>query len=547
MSKKIYIRKWVALIQALRTIEESIKEWPTPVMIDMTEVGFPLTRDVFLVMKKRFRIDHFSLLVVHEYEVEMARSIGIGAGRSWVRAEFDREYSKKNILSHNLSMWEYFLYEIRRGWEYLKFVVKRKPKQPHIHTIKKRSSNTFLIVAWLIMSLSLLLFIFHFAVSKTYVYVVPETTVRPVSANIVFSQNPEWTGTFIQEKNVVRMKKVALPVEHTMTFSIETIDPNSATTALWRLTAYNETTQAQQLKPGTRFVTEDGIVYRADSWVNIPSARTINGVTEIWATLISVRAESIDVTWKTVWSRGNIPTGTYLSIPGLRFNRDKIYAKAKENFTGGAEWVVRIVTAEDIKKWESIMREQLSRLARSQLQAWLESENKSNNESYSLLMGDSLSLTGEVMTVSSWQKVGDPAEEIEIKGITMAYALIYNRGTVIDYLATVFRERLLLGTDKELAIYTDSLRLTNIIERDPSDFMIKATMEMNTAITYDLENPSNELTRRMKVMIAGLSRLEAITRLKEWWRIKDVSISFSPFWLSRVSSNLDNIEFVIRK
>jgi hypothetical protein len=41
------------------------------------------------------------------------------------------------------------------------------------------------------MSLSLLLFIFHFAVSKTYVYVVPETTVRPVSANIVFSQNPE--------------------------------------------------------------------------------------------------------------------------------------------------------------------------------------------------------------------------------------------------------------------------------------------------------------------------------------------------------------------
>jgi hypothetical protein len=51
-------------------------------MIDMTEVGFPLTRDVFLVMKKRFRIDHFSLLVVHEYEVEMARSIGIGAGRS---------------------------------------------------------------------------------------------------------------------------------------------------------------------------------------------------------------------------------------------------------------------------------------------------------------------------------------------------------------------------------------------------------------------------------------------------------------------------------
>lgn len=45
----------------------------------MGEAGFPLTRDVFLVMKKRFRVDEFSLLLNHDYEVDMARSIGIGA------------------------------------------------------------------------------------------------------------------------------------------------------------------------------------------------------------------------------------------------------------------------------------------------------------------------------------------------------------------------------------------------------------------------------------------------------------------------------------
>jgi hypothetical protein len=73
---------------------------------------------------------------------------------------------------------------------------------------------------------------------------------------------------------------------------------------------------------------------------------------------------------------------------------------------------------------------------------------------------------------------------------------------VIDYLTGIFREKLLLGTDKELAIHPDTLRLTNVISREPLDSMIKATMEMNTTITYDLENSSNELTRRMKVMIA---------------------------------------------
>ena len=84
----------------------------------------------------------------------------------------------------------------------------------------------------------------------------------------------------------------------------------------------------------------------------------------------------------------------------------------------------------------------------------------------------------------------------------MAYALIYDRSAVIDYLSSIFREKLLFGTDKELAIHTDTLRLTNVVSREPDDSMIKATMEMNATITYDLENSTNELTRRMKVMIA---------------------------------------------
>jgi hypothetical protein len=77
------------------------------------------------------------------------------------------------------------------------------------------------------------------------------------------------------------MKKIALPVEHSMKFAIETIDPNSATSAAGRVTLYNELTTVQALKPFTRFITEEGLVYRTESWVNIPAARRINGVTEI--------------------------------------------------------------------------------------------------------------------------------------------------------------------------------------------------------------------------------------------------------------------------
>ena len=85
-------------------------------------------------------------------------------------------------------MWEYFRYEINRGREYIRFLFTRKRNTTPLYKIKKGSPNMFLIVAGLIMSLSLLLFIFYFAVSKTYVYVLPQTTVRPISSNIIFSQ-----------------------------------------------------------------------------------------------------------------------------------------------------------------------------------------------------------------------------------------------------------------------------------------------------------------------------------------------------------------------
>lgn len=527
-------------------MSERIHTGPTPILVDMGEVSFPLTRDVFLVMKKRFRVDEFSLLLSHDYEVDMARSIGIGASISWVRAEFDREFSKKNIVKHNMSMWEYFLYELKRWGEYIMFLTTRKRPKVPLHKIKRHSPNTFLIVAGLIMSLSLLVFIFHFAVSKTYVSVIPQTTVRPIIANIIFDQWG-WSWSLIIEKNKVKMKKIALPIEHSMKFAIEAIDPNSATSAWGHITLYNELTTLQVLKPSTRFVTEDGLVYRSADWINIPAARKLNGVTELWSVDIYLKADQYDEAGKQIGSRGNIVTGTYMSIPGLKFNRDKVYGKAKENFIGWTDSTLRVVTGPEVEKSKAILREQLKRIARVQFQAWLDNENKNNAEDYSLLMGESITLTGEILSISSGQKIGDPATEIEIKGSLTANALIYDRAAVIDYLTSIFREKLLLGTDKELAIHEDTLRLTNIISREPNDSIIKATMEMNTTITYDLENSSNELTRRMKVMIAWLTKKQAVDRLIQEWRVHEVAISFSPFWLTRVSSNLDNIEFIIRR
>lgn len=111
---KIIIPKTVTLFETMKMIDVAIREKTLPLTIDLSEVSFPLTRDVFFVLAKRFRTDQFKLILRHEHQVEMAHSASISAILSGISAQFDREYEHTNILKHNFTMWEYFLYELKR-------------------------------------------------------------------------------------------------------------------------------------------------------------------------------------------------------------------------------------------------------------------------------------------------------------------------------------------------------------------------------------------------------------------------------------------------
>ena len=544
----ITLSEKISLFEAFKEIDDRLQNIGASwiLRVDMTQVRFAITRDVFFVMAKRFKGKQIELVLSHPHEVEMARSVHLQALLSNTSIDFEREFEKKNILKHNFTMREYFLYELKRWWEYIKFVFHRTPKEnkKHIYKAKTATPNMILIVSGLIMSLTLLLFIFHFAVSKTYVYITPQISVRPISSNIIFTDG---TGGLLTAKNTVRMKRVSFPIEHVMKFSLDTIDPNSATSAQGMVTLYNELSQAQTLKPNTRFITDDGVVFRSDAWVNIPAAKTINGITEIGVAEVLVRADQKDEAGKIIGIRGNIPTATLLTIPGLKFNRDKVYAKTKADFVGGSDPKIHIVTEAEVSKFTGILREQLYRTARSSLQIRLDDENQKNRENYTLLMGDAVTFSGELIRITSGQKIGDLANEVQMEGSLVVTALVYDKNMVVQYLTTIFRDKLLYGTDKELGIHEDTLRLTNVIQRSQNDGSIKATMEMNATITYDLENATNELTRRMKSMITGLPKNDAITKIINEWHVREVDIRFSPFWMRTVSSNPDNIEFVIRE
>lgn len=544
------IKKNIPQIAVLTLIKEEKKTQSGILYIDLTETGFPLTRDFFFVLSRRFHSDEIILIVSENSELQMAKSIWIQVELKWTFAEYEREYEKKNLLAHNMTMRQYLFYEIKRWAGYLyflffkKFFQKKKERLIHFH---ESSSNTILMVGWLIVSITLLLFIFHFAVSKTYVSIVPQVTIRPVSANIIYARDTSSGSELQTQRNLITQKVMTIPVTHEMQFTLDTIDPNSTASAGGIVTFYNELTTEQVLKPQTRLITENGEIFRTQAWVSIPPSRTINDITEIGRADLDVVADPNDEAGRVIWLRGNIKAWVDLTIPGLKFNRDKVYAKVKEDFSGWQDPKVHIVTESEVKKFEWILREQLLRIARDDLQAKLDDNKKSSGEDYALLMWEGITFTGETLAIASGQSYGDAANEITLRGSITVQAIVYDHRATIEYLTTIFREWLLQWTDKELIIHSDTLRMSNIVSRVEDNSRIKATMEMSASVTYDFENAANELTRHMKLLIAGLSDTDAVERLKTDAPVKDVELSFSPFWISTVSSNIDNIEFVIRQ
>ncbi len=541
----ITIPKAYTQIQALSYIKKEKEHMSWSVKIDFRHVNFTLTRDILFVLKERFRPEDVVLIVESEKARVFCRTFGFIA-EVWKEASLDYSILDKNILAYNLSMWEYFLYEIRRGWQYVSYFVRRKfLEKKKIHVFHKTSPHFFLIVTWLIVSVTLLLFIFHFAVSKTIISITPQISVRPVSANIIYSSI---SGSVFQWKNVLPLKTLSIPVDISMNFALTVVDSNSTANAEGIIIIYNELESDQALKPLTRFVSENGEVFRLKWWVNVPRSQSINGVTEIGSAEATVTADGNDEAWRIIGLRWNIKRGTDLTIPGLKFNRDKVYAKAKGDFVGGTDPQIFIVTEDEVKKFESILRAQLFKKSQSDLQAALEKGKQNFWEDYALLSWENITYTGETIVMTSPYKFWESAHEVTLRWHVQVNALTYDRKATIDYLRWIFEESLLQWTEKYIALHEDTLRVASIVSKAEDNTRIKATMEMTVSTTFDFENITNELTRNMKIMIAGLSRDEAVSKLINNGHIKEVDIEFSPFWIRTISSkNIDSIEFVIKK
>ena len=510
------------------------------------EENIPLANYLNLkLLLHRFPMKRFSFITNNGELKNLGESLGIRFFQKNDDIEFEKEYAKNHILRHNFTFLEYTRYEINKLFSWFLFFSKKKTI---LYKNKKigQDSNVFLLVIGLATSLSLLVFIFYFAVSKTYVTITPELGVKTISRNVVFTQKEV---SVLDSKNTIIVRKMDLEIPMKYTFNVTAIDEMSTKNAYGTVEIYNELRQEQVFRPMTRFVTDDGIVFKTDEWLKIPATQVLSGVTVIGKISTTLMADIYDLDGEIIGVRGNIGEDITLTVPGLKFNRDKVYAKTNSPFVGGIDPKIHILTEKEITNFKGILTEKLKSKALETLKETIKKNNMENAENYAILpINENIVYTLDDLTIANGAKIGDKMEEVTMEGKVKISTYAYDRDATLFYLKTILNESLLFGTEKLIGINDESLRITNIVSKNTTPyFSMKATTEIDATISYNFEDDSNNLTRKLKNLIVNTTPKEATSLLLNDNNIASVKITFSPFWLTKVSNSPDNIEFIIQK
>lgn len=481
----------------------------------------------------------------------LSKKIGapLGINYSLVKdSEFHKDKNfKQELLKHNFSFFEYFVFVMKKYFaRFLQFLWKKtginslKYYNPYN---KVRKTWVFFLILWLATSIGMLFFIFYFAVSKTFIEIIPEINIKTRAINITYE---ETTGEISMISNELKtpIKRVSHTVQLDYTHKTTGIDYENTIRSTWEVIFINELREEQVFRPSTRLLHKDGLIFETQDWIKIPW-RTLSGSWEVilGTTTAKVVARIYDNEWAFIGSRGNIWEDHLLTIPGLRFNQDKIYAKSIGNFTGWQDNIIYMVGENDMKNAQDILEEMLKKEAISQLKNKIDEDNKIYGVKYEILpIQDVLKYTN--LKISSTPKDIKPEDKIDtfqVSGELTIETYIYNKTSVLNLLRNIINQSLLSWTDKLLFIDENSLRMTVVLERKNTPLTVKATTEVDIGLSYDFDNNANFYNQRLKTLILWLSNDEAKNILLNEGKISNVHIKNTPFFIKKISSNLDNI------
>lgn len=302
--------------------------------------------------------------------------------------------------------------------------------------------------------------------------------------------------------------------------SSSTIKENKASGIIRVFNAY--TTTPQNLLIQTRFVSENGKLFRTPVKITIPGKTQEQGKTIPGFVDIEVIAAEAGEDY-------NIEAGNF-SLPGLSGSAlfTVIYGESMEPMTGGSERTVSVVSEDDIEMAKDSLIEELTGKAVEDLLSRVPEDMMATKDSISITVTEADSLI----------EAGAELDQFNVSVSLAASLFMFSRAD-IDTLVDVFLadepkdgERIFKDKTK---ISFQQIRLSKDEKIANLDLLIEATI-------YQYIDPTE-----LKIKLRGKSETEAETILASYSIFNQINLSLWPFWISSLPGNVDrlNIQVIV--
>lgn len=456
------------------------------------------------------------------------------------------KYSKlgdTDLLEYNYTFFEYTKYLFKRYiTEIFQIFWNKTPDIIFDYHKKYTSGNSkiWFFLLSLIASILLFIFIFYFAVNKTYIYITPEIKIKTKAENFIFRETKK---DEITNNNIINLNPVSKLVYLTSSFWTSWVNEDSLNRSKWKVTFYNELNENVALLKNTRLQTDDGIIFTSDTEINIPKATISSSWSlEFWTVDINITSKTHDSKWKIVWSRSNIWSWVILSLPWLKTNKDKIYAKTIWEIKWWNDKFTRQLTQEDLDNAKNIIESKIKQQALNELKQQIQEDNKNNNITYEILWINGILKYSDFSII--WLenlKIWDKIDTFELSWTIKISSYTYNTEKVLNQLSNTIRDSMLENIEKILYINNESLRISNIMSKQENPFEIKATAQVEAFFSHNFLNEKNNYVEKLKSTISWTNKDEALKTLLNNPKISDVKIEVRPFFINTISKISDNI------
>ncbi len=359
--------------------------------------------------------------------------------------------------------------------------------------------------------------VLYFVLPKAEIIVTPKTEAATQEVATVADKG---IAKLDASQNKIPAQSISVEKKETKEFA-STGERQVDEKASGKITVFNEfSSSSQALVERTRFVSEDGKVFRTARTITVPGAKIQEGKIVASSIEVEVVADQAGAEYNIGPSRFNIPG--FSGTPKY----DAFYGRSTAAMSGGASGLKKVVTQADFDKakqelWETL-KPTLDKEFKAQIPAGLK-----------MLEG---SFSEEIAGAESSVAVGSPADNFSLTVKGAAKAVLFDENDILELIKQKINGQ--LAEDKKLVSDQESLVYQNV-KADFNKGLLSFKIKYNGLIVWKIK--TDDLAKE----VAGKKEQEIKEIFDKHSEISQAKVVFWPFWVKSVPTNLDKIKITV--